>query len=148
MANRLRPGDVLEINVPSGKGYVMFIGKHPKYAHAISISPHVYAERPPLSDTLFEDSYVHFYPAQRAVSHKLATIVGHLNPQPMPSIWRRNGAMTGNHTETWLIDYPDGRTTMTKALREEQRKIPIAGICNHEYLVEMIVRGWRPEMEY
>jgi len=148
MAKRIQPGDVFEVNLPNGKGYVLYVSKHPEYGHAISVCPRVFSEQPPLIDALFQDSYITFYPLPIGMKDGIVTVVARLAVPPMPTTFRRHGAMTGSHIDTWLIDYPDGRTTMTRSLREDQRKLPIASIWSHVALVQRIQEGWRPEMVY
>jgi hypothetical protein len=49
--------------------------------------------------------------------------------------------------KTWIVE---GRSTgeVTKhVLSEEERLLPIAAIWNHEFLVQRVATGWRPEKE-
>jgi hypothetical protein len=146
MAKRLRSGDVLEIDLPGGFGYLLYVGKHPEYGDAVSVCPAVMVQRASITETLFEDSYVSFYPAGVAVAQGIATVVGHIPAPPMPRVFRRPGARFGRAIETWVIEDESGET-VKRELTERERKIPIAVIWNHELLMQRISECWRPETE-
>lgn len=146
MGKKLQPGDVFEFSVPGGFGYFHYVGPHEFYGHGIAVSPHVYPERPSISDAMFTDAYVTFYPVKAAIAHKLISIVGRVSAMAMPSVMRRAGAMYGSRVETWVIEYfEDNREIVRSQLSEDERHLPVAAIWNHECLVHRIVTGWRPE---
>lgn len=148
MAKGLQPGDVFELTVPGGFGYFHYVGAHEFYGHGIAVSPHVYPERPPISDAMFADAYVTFYPVKAAMGHRLVSIVGKVAPKAMPKVMRRAGVRVGRCVETWVIENEeDGREIVKTQLSDAERRLPIAGICNHECLVHDIETGWRPEHE-
>ncbi len=156
MARRLRSGDVLEVEFPKvpspqlafpdgGFGYLTYVGKSQEYGDAVRVRPGVLYERPPITEDLFNDGYITFYPANHALKHNLVTVVGQLAPVPMPTVFRRPGGIArGGTVLNWFIDDEHG-TTSTKVLTDAQRKIPIAGMLNHEALLFDISTGWRPE---
>lgn len=161
MPPRLRSGDVLEVEFPTipspsvafpdgGFGYLTYVGKHHHNGDAICICPRVFQERPAISEELFADSYIAFYPANVALKHKLVTVVGKLAPVAMPTIFRRGPFKFPGMTLPYQIDVYDGtkRTTFLKySLSEEEKKINVADGFNHEGLLITISRGWKPEME-
>ena len=146
MAKRIRPGDVLEVALEDGLGYVHFVGKHPQYGDGIRVSTAVLKSRPTVAEELFKDAYFTFYPAGAAVAQGLVTVVGNLPPTPLPSVMRRRGAMSGRKVVTWIIQNAAGET-LKWSLSQEERLLPIVGIWNHAFLVERISEGWRPEMD-
>jgi hypothetical protein len=84
MAKRLRPGDVLEVRLPEGLGYLLCVGTHPEYGDAITVSPAVVSQRPSVTVDLFEEGYVTFYPARAALSQGLVMVVGRLPARALP----------------------------------------------------------------
>jgi hypothetical protein len=146
MAKRIGPGDVLEAVSPRGRIYLHYLGKHPKYGDAVAICPTIFPEPIRIEDALFRDGYVAFYPAAAAAVKGLVKVVGRLPPTPVPSRLRRFGAMSGTRVDTWIVE--DGVTELVKRrLSDEELKLPLAGIWNHEYLLERVLEGWRPEQE-
>ena len=143
---RPQPGDVLEVRLANGLGYLLFVGTHSEYGDAVKVSPVVATERPPVSLGLFEKGYIAFYPARAAWSQGLVETVGSLPAPPVPSALRRPGARSEGRVETWIIEDESGEA-VTRTLTGEQRHLPIAAIVNHELLVQRIAEGWRPEKE-
>ena len=145
MAKRtLRPGDVLEVRLANGLGCLLYVGAHAEYGDAIKVSPVVARERPSVSLGLFERGYITFYPARAALAQGLVKTVGSLPAPSLPNVLRRAGARSRCNVETWIIEDESGET-VTRTLTRTQRQIPIAAIWNHEFLVQRIAEGWRPE---
>jgi hypothetical protein len=146
MAKRARPGDVLEVQLQNGNGYLQYLGAHPEYGDAIAVCPAILPRRPVVTTSLFDESYVTFYPARTAVAQGLVAVLGNLPAFPVPIVLRRPGARLGRKVETWVIE---GRTgeTVKQVLDVAERRIPIAAIWNHNLLVQRIGEGWRPEQE-
>lgn len=143
MARRLRPGDILEVALlEGGYGYLQYVGKHSFYGDAVRVRPGGLSRCPPITEELFKEGYITFYPANRAAKEKLVTVVGHLVAVPMPTVFRRSGVTSG----VWLIDDESG-TTAKRFLSDVERKLPIGSVWTHEFLQMRIAEGWRPEME-
>lgn len=161
MARRLRSGDVLEVEFPKvpspevawpegGYGYLTYVGKHRVDGDVIRVRPGILHERPPITEDLFKDSYIVFYPANHALKYKLVTVVGQVAPVPMPTVFRRGGWRLGDRISAYLLDVDDGTnvTTFFKyTLTEEEKKINIAVFVNHESLLMKMSEGWKPEWE-
>ena len=99
-----------------------------------------------MADELSRGGYFAFYPARAAVKRRLAKVVGRLPSSGIPQRLRRPGAIVGCEVKTWIIE--DGaREEVKERLSEDELRLPIASIWNHEYLVESIRTGWRPEDE-
>lgn len=161
MPPRLRSGDVLEIEFPKvpspnlafpdgGFGYLTYVGKAHDRTTAVRVRPGILYERPAITEELFHDSYISFYAASYALKLGLVKVVGHLAPVPMPTVFRRGGMKLGNSYISYLIDVHDGTTVTTtpkRKLADEEKKINIRELLNHEALLDYISRGWRPEWE-
>lgn len=145
MAKKLRSGDVLEVRLPEGFGYLLYLGQHPEYGDAVTVSSS-YRQRPSVIEALFDGGYVALYPARAAVTQGLVELVGNAPARPVPRALRRAGVRSGRTVETWIIEDGSGET-IKRNLSQHERRIPIAAIWNHEILVQRIVEGWRPEME-
>lgn len=156
MARRLRSGDVLEVEFPKvpspelvfpegGYGYLTYVGKRQLEGDAVRVRPGILYERPAITEDLFADSYITFYPANAALRHKLVAVVGQLAPVPMPKVFRRSGMIDRDgNVKNWLIDDENG-TTIVDSLTEAQKKINLGRIVNHESLLFYISKGWKPE---
>jgi hypothetical protein len=146
MTKRLLPGDVLEVPLAQGLGYLLYVGRHAEYGDAITVSPAVVNQRPSVTVGLFDEGYVTFYPARAALAQGLVTVVGRLPAPALPTVLRRAGVRTGRRVETWIIEDESGET-MKRTLDGKERLIPIAAIWTHEFLIHRIAEGWRPEQE-
>jgi hypothetical protein len=59
---------------------------------------------------------------------------------------RRPGARSVGRIDTWVIE--DGtHEVVKKALTDEELKLPIAAIWNHEILIQRVREGWNPLQE-
>ena len=144
---RKKVGDVYEMPIDDGWGYIHYIGVHEKFGEAILVCPGTWHQRPEIDATFFEDAFLTFYPIGAALWNKLVSKVGHILPPPMPDVMRRPGWREGRKVVTWIIMTPEGEVKR-KVLSEAERKLPVAVIWNHEYLVDRIRESWSPEKWY
>jgi hypothetical protein len=144
--NRLKPGDVLQLNTPAGAALLLYIGCHREYGDAVLVNSKVRENPSPITGQVFSDSYVAFYPAVAAVAQGLVQVINHFAPPKMPQLLRRPGARLGRRVKTWIIDYGKYEAVKSK-LSEDELKLPIAVIWNHEMLIQRILEGWSPLTE-
>jgi hypothetical protein len=142
---RVKVGDVLELRVGKHFAYLHYIGRHPDFGDAVLVSPRLY-DRQVKPTEVFSDGYVAFYPAGAAVAQELVGVAGNFPPIAMPRRFRRWGAMSGDRVTTWIISDDSGEIVKS-VLSKKDLQLPILGIWNHEYLIERIAEGWRPEHE-
>jgi hypothetical protein len=135
---------VLEVQVPAGLAYLQYLGRHSDYGDAVSVSPTVMQTRPAITKTLFDGDYATFYPAHAAVAQGLVTAVGHIDGASMPKAWRRAGMRSPRGVESWILEDASGETPL-RELSEEEQRLPIVAVWNHNYLIARILEGWRPE---
>lgn len=161
MPHRLRSGDVLEVEFPKvpspsvafpdgGFGYLTYVGKHHHNGDAVRVCPRVFHEQPEITDGLFVDSYIAFYPANVALVHKLVRVVGRLAPVAMPTTFRRGPFKLGEVTLPYQIDVYNGKeckTYLKYSLSEEEKNLNMATVYNHEALLCTISQGWRPQWD-
>ncbi len=148
MAKRAKSGDILEVKTPDGLAYLQYVGKHPDLGDTILVSPTTYQKRPADFDQTFENGYVTFYPVNAAISKNMVEVVGRKDvPAGLPpKRLRLEGVWSDRGVETWVIEGESGQT-VKKTLSEEERRLPIGSIWNHEFLLQRLATGWRPEME-
>lgn len=148
---RLRSGQILEIETPCGLAYVQYVSRHRKYGDTIRVLPGQFSARPTdFARLAREHSYFAFYPAGVAVAHGLAVAVA-IEAIPAgreePGLIRRRGAISRDgHTLTWLIVDGD-REVLRRALTADEKRLPIAAIWNHAFLVDRLAEHWSPEMD-
>ncbi len=148
---RARSGDIIEVRTPRGLAYVQHAGKHPKYGDAIRVLPGFFQARPSDWSTLLaEEGYFTFYPVGAAVSQGVVEIAAHQLIPPgreLPAVYRRAGWTTPEgKVTTWFI-CEGARQTRRTELSADERRLFIADIWNHEFLVDRLVQEWRPEQE-
>jgi hypothetical protein len=146
-----RPGDILEVNTPRGLAYVQYAGKHPKYGTAIRVLPGFFAVRPKDWTALIaQEGYFTFYPVGVAVSQGAVAIAANQPVPPgreLPTRFRRAGWRTPEgRVTTWLI-CEGAQERLRTELSGEERRLFIASIWNHEFLVERLVEEWHPVQE-
>jgi hypothetical protein len=149
---RPRPGDLLELACTGGYIYVHYLGRHEHFGDAIYVYPKVFPDAVTDCSSLAGlDGYITFYPARSAANQGLTRVVGAC-PFPagaaIPTTYRRAGAMNreGNKVLAWVI-VRDERETLSRKLTKAEKRLPIAAVWNHEYLIEQVEAGWRPEHE-
>lgn len=143
---RVKAGDVLQLKAGNRFAYLHYIGKHPEYGDAVLVSPQLHERQMAVTGDVFSSGYITFYPVTAAVAQQLVNIVGNLPPPALPRRFRRPGAISGRRVKTWIIEDDTGEVVRAK-LSEEELRLPIASIWNHEYLVQRIVEGWSPAHE-
>jgi len=146
MSKRLKPGDILQLEVAGGFAYLQYLGKHQDYGDAVQVSP---ARPQPWSrdqPNSLRFAYVTFYPATAAMNQGLVEIVGHAAAPAVPRQLRRAGARADGNVKTWVIE--DGSNDVAKPkLSADELQLPIAAIWNHEMLVQRIATNWDPRQE-
>lgn len=145
--NKLVFGAVLEVLVDVRFAYMQYIARHTLYGDAVFVGSKLYNEKAIIKSDLFLEGYFTFYPVKAAVKHKLISVVGHLPSASLPKRFRRPGAIVGRQVKTWIIDDDDGGLTVKSSLSEDDLRLPIASIWNHEYLVHRLAENWDPLQE-
>ena len=141
-----KPGDVLALTATEGTIYVHYLGAHADYGDGIAVCPRAFVAPVPITDSLFDDGYVVFYPIRAAIAAGLAKTVGHLFARGLPARLRRPGARRGHKVETWIIE-ENSREEVKRYLSQDELQLPLAVIWNHEMLLQRVHEGWRPEHE-
>jgi hypothetical protein len=140
---RAKPGDVLQLNTPKGFAYLQYVGRHSEYGDAVLVNPKLGVRPEVFTSQAFSGGYLVFYPATAAVARGLVAVVDHLAPLSLPQRLRRPGARSGQHIATWIIEDGTAETVKSK-LSEDDLRLPIAVIWNHELLTQRVLEGWNP----
>lgn len=143
---RLVGGEILEVPVGKQFGYVQFIGEHREYGDAILVNPTLHDRQARFATGFFDAGYVTFYPAGVAVSNKLVEVVAQSSPPKFPKRFRRPKAQRDGAVESWVIE-GGWRDVVKQNLTDEERRLPIAGVWDHELLRKQIAKGWTPETD-
>jgi len=146
MRKRLVGGEILEVTVGNRFGYVQFLGEHRDYGDAVLVNPELHDRQARFASDFFATGYVTFYPACQAVSSKLVEVVAQSSPPRLPKRFRRPKAERDGEVESWVIE-GGWRNVVKQTLTDEERKLPIAGVWNHESLRDKIASGWTPETD-
>jgi hypothetical protein len=146
MRKRLVGGEILEVPVGSRFGYVQFLGEHREYGEAILVNPELHDRQARFATGFFSTGYVTFYPACDAVSQKRMEVVAQSSPPRLPKRFRRPKEERDGAVESWVIE-GGWRNVVRQTLSDEERKLPIAGVWNHDFLRTQIAKGWTPETD-
>lgn len=140
LAKRLRPGDVFRFDTKKGPGFLQYVGRHPEYGYAVVVDPLIGGNA---SSSRFQHGYIIFYPLGAALWHRLVEAIDHFAPPLMPQVFRRPGARIATRIENWIVE-SGGTETLRSRLSQEELRLPIASIWNHEFLVTRVMEGWDP----
>ena len=144
---RLVGGEILEVAVGNRFGYVQFLGEHREYGDAVLVSPTLHDRQARFPTGFFSEGYVTFYPAANSVSRKLVEVVAQSSPPRLPKRFRRPmSTLQDGAVESWVIE-GGWRNVVRQKLSDDERRLPIAEISNHEFLRERIATGWTPEKD-
>ncbi|HKV70420.1 MAG TPA: hypothetical protein VJN62_04190 [Gemmatimonadales bacterium] len=152
MANRLRVGDMLEIQTPRGLAYAQYTHRNPQYGALIRVLPRFHRDRPAdfLSLAAQESAFVVFYPVSAALTQRVVTLVANA-PVPPPArdfpLFRAGvkDFITKRVEAWWLWD--GKKSWPVGLLTREQRKLPVRMLVNHTGLVHLIATEWTPERD-
>ncbi len=144
----------MEIQTPRGLAYIQYTSRHTRLGDTVRVLPGLFTERPgtaELNALAAQEGFFTFYPVGLAVRQGLAEIAANCPIPPnldAPSLLRRIGAMTPDgKVVAWRIADGVKETLVKRELTAEERRIPIASIWNHEFLVSRLSEQWRPEHE-
>jgi hypothetical protein len=146
MRKRLVGGEILEVPVGKRFGYVQFLGEHREYGDAVLVNPTLHDRQAHFPTGFFSSGYVTFYPAAVSVSQKLVEVVAQSSPPSLPKRFRRPKSERDGAVESWVIE-GGWRNVVRQTLTDEERKLPIAEISDHDFLRQKIANGWTPETD-
>jgi len=151
----VRFGDIVEVRTPAGLAYLQYASKHPTYIDTIRVLPGLFPERPAPNDLealSTQEGYFAFYLVSHAVRHGLVEVVAHC-PIPAgleaprailrPSFITREGTVT-----KWWLEEGSRETLLKRELTPDEKRLSLAEMWNHEFLVHRLSQQWRPEHEH
>ncbi|WP_157231951.1 ribonuclease E inhibitor RraB [Hyalangium minutum] len=152
---QVRFGDIVEVRTPAGLAYLQYASKHPSYMDTVRVLPGLFPERPApekLEALSTHEGYFAFYLVSHAVRHGLAEVVAHY-PIPAgleaPRAILRPGFITREGTVTkWWLEEGTRETLLNRALTPEEKRLSLAEMWNHEFLVQRLSEQWHPEHEH
>jgi hypothetical protein len=152
---KVRFGDIAEVRTPRGRGYLQYTSKHPRYSDMVRVLPGLFDKRPSpaeLAALVTQEGYFTFYLVSLAVRQGLAEIVGHFEiPVGLeaPSAWLRAGFTTREgKVMAWVLVEGSKETVLKRELTPEEKRLSLAEMWNHEFLMHRLAEQWRPEHEH
>jgi hypothetical protein len=145
MPFKLKVGDILEADANDHVIRIQYIGHMERTGDVIYVEPKLLeagSEVGPLS----KNGYFTLYPASKALNVRLMRRVGNETAPEMPTTWRMGGLPKPDKSRRWKIVGPT-ESRWTDELTEEEYRIPVVGVWNHEFLLERVRSGWKPEDE-
>ncbi|HVG62363.1 MAG TPA: ribonuclease E inhibitor RraB [Hyalangium sp.] len=152
---RARFGDVFEVRTPQGLAYLQYTSKHPRYSDTVRILPGLFKSRPApdeLAGLVTQEGYFTYYLVSLALKHGLVERIGNY-PIPAgleaPSKLLRAGFRTSEGKAlAWFLWDGTQETLLKRELTAEEKRISLAQMWNHEFLVHRLAEQWRPEHEH
>ena len=152
-------GDIVEIQTPSGLGYVQYTHDQHNMGSLVRVLPGLHSSRPKDFDNLArqKELYFTFYPLKYAVPEGHAEIVAHQPipgwAKPYPMMRHSNGGDATGKAHSWIIIRADMPFTLQslknapkyKELTPEIEKLSIHSLWSHGLLVKRLAQGWTPE---
>ncbi len=145
-----KPGDILEIVVPSGYAYAQYVLKDATYGYLIRVLPNIHEKQlQHVSDLAKQkERFFLFYPlrAELQDEHTILSIVAN---EDLPKhcrqfpLLRSAGERKNGQVLKWFLW--DGKVYQKlDELKPEHYDLSIASIWNRPLLVERIVSDWKP----
>jgi hypothetical protein len=141
--NRVRLGDVLEIDTPAGLAYFQYTHQHDVYGGLIRVLSGTYRSRPAaLSElTQQQERFVVFFPVRAAANRGLVRIVAQ---EPIPEHARSFPIFKSGRPGNWWL-WDGEREWRVAELTAAQRRLPSRAIWNDTMLAARIASGGSPE---
>ncbi|KSV75938.1 hypothetical protein N185_15950 [Sinorhizobium sp. GW3] len=145
-------GDLIEIEVPSGRAYALFTHSSKMYGALVRVFPGIHQNRPEdVFDLVHhEPLFSCFFPLSAAVKQGRVAVAGKFRvPDELAAFPVFRAGMvnpaTGKVDNWWLWDGEN--ETRIGHLTPEQRKLDIRGVWNDTLLIERIEKQWNPEQD-
>ena len=131
--------------------YLQYVGRHETYGDTVRVLPGFFEGRPANPCRLAEThAYFAFYPVALAARRGLVTQVASCGvPAGLqrPARLRRAGMREpGGRVRTWVIETA-GQGIVRTSLTDEEKRLPIAAVWNHEFLIQRLTESWLPQSE-
>jgi len=138
-------GEIFSLPTVRGTTFLQFLGIHASLGAAVVAGTGFFDEDCAPSASAFDNGFVVFYPLEEAVRRGLVRKCGYAQPRPMPTVFRRTGALDhSGRIISWIID--DGETRVVRTvLSPEERKVAQYSVWMHPLLVDRLMADWRPE---
>ena len=143
-------GDIVEIKTSRGLVYAQYTHKHKDYGALLRVFETGYEYRPECINSIVKEKvqFTIFFPLQAAIKQNIVFVVGNCGvaKELVDFPVFRAGAINpniGKVATCWLWD--GKKETKIGKLSEEQRKLPIRGVCNDTLLIERIETYWTAE---
>ena len=152
MTEKIKIGDVIEIQTAKGFAYAQYAIKEKGFGALLRVLPCFYKTRP--SDftkiILERERFVTYFPLQAAINKKIFTVVANcLIPEHAKKIplFRAAGYVDRQgKVHNWFLH--DGETSWRiEELTPEQAKLPIRAVWNDTLLVERVEKEWTSETD-
>lgn len=147
---KVKTGDIVEIITSRGLVYAQYTHKHKDYGSLLRVFETGYENRPKCIDNIVKEKlqFAIFFPLQAAIKQNLISVIGNCAvPKELADFpMFRAGAINPNigKVATWWL-WDGKKETKIGKLSNEQRKLPIRGICNDTLLIEKIETYWTAE---
>ncbi|MCB9045969.1 MAG: hypothetical protein H6550_07500 [Chitinophagales bacterium] len=147
--NKIKPGDVFEINTARGRAYLHYIYMDENLGELIRILPGLYSDMPENIQEIVQmpERYVLYFPLNLAYKKKIVSLVGshpvsgYSKPEYMRSKHLVRNEFLGWHiinTDTWM-------RKLVPKLSSKQRKLSPWGIWSIPLLIENLEKDWSLE---
>lgn len=150
-------GDVYELPLPNGYGYIQYVGDYKKttpYLGPLVRVLCVHYDRPTTNFDAFSDpdgTFVIFFPLGAAVRRGIVRPVCRIEVPPQFTVcplFKARGASDNSTGEVKLWWLWDGTDEWREApLEMEHFDLPLRGIANDTQIIDWIETGWRPRDE-
>jgi regulator of ribonuclease activity B len=143
------------VRTPQGLAYLQYASKHPRYSDTVRILPGLFKARPTpdeLAALVTQEGYFTYYLVSLALKYGLVEFISNY-PIPTgldaPSKLLRAGFTTREgKVMAWFLWDGTQETLLKRELTAEEKRISLAQMWNHEFLVHRLAEQWRPEHEH
>lgn len=148
---RIVIGDIIEISTAKGLAYAQYTHKHPEFGFLMRCVEGIWQARPQNFTEVVKkpNRFVFFFPLHSVIKQGLLKKVGNEKvPEEFQTfpLFRTGMVMPNRKVASWRL-WDGSNSWIVGKLTEEQKRLPIRGVWNLEYLVENIESEWRPEYD-
>ncbi|WP_148226462.1 hypothetical protein [Paludibacter propionicigenes] len=143
--NKIKLGDIFEIETSIGKAYLHYIHRDKTIGDLVRVLSGLYTQRPESFDKIINhERYMIFFPLKAAFNQKIVLKVNSypIDNYNIPKYMRTEYNVRGEFLGWHIIDTATWKRQLTRNLSKEQVGFSPWGMFNDTLLIEKLTTNW------